>query len=77
MLSKNGAVKLSDTNTDVSNQIFIMGDNIIKHVRGYELSHKMENCKVYVKSFSGANVMCMEDLLKPTQRDAHSYHSPC
>ena len=69
ILSKNGGVKSSDTNTDLSNQIFIMGDSIIKRVRGYELSRKMENCKVYVKSFSGANVMCMEDLLKPTLRE--------
>ena len=38
-----------------------MGDSIVKHVRGYELSRKVENCKVYVKSFSGAKVMCMED----------------
>ena len=41
---------------DVSNRIFIMGDNIVKHVRGYELSCKLEKCKVYVKTFSGAKV---------------------
>ena len=29
----------------------------------------MENCKVYVKSFSGAKVMCMEDYVKPTLRE--------
>ena len=39
----------------------------MKHVRGYELSRKVENCKV--KSFSGANVMCMEDYVKPTLRE--------
>ena len=46
-----------------------MGDNIVKHVRGYELSCKVENCKVYVKNFSGAKVMCMEDYVKPTMRE--------
>ena len=46
-----------------------MGDSIVKHVRGYELSRKVENCKVYVKSFSGAKVMCMEDYVKPTLRE--------
>ena len=46
-----------------------MGDSTVKHVRGYELSRKVENCKVYVKSFSGAKVMCMEDYLKPTLRE--------
>ena len=59
----NNHVKSSDTNTDVSDRIFIMGDSIVKHVRGYELSRKVENCKVYVKSFSGAKAMCMEDCM--------------
>ena len=46
-----------------------MGDSIVKHVRGYELSRKVENCKVYVKNFSGAKVMCMEDYVKPTLKE--------
>ena len=46
-----------------------MDDNIVKHVRGYELSRKVENCKLYVKSFSDAKVVCMEDYVKPTLRE--------
>ena len=42
------------------------GYSIVKHVRDYKLSRKVENCEVYVKSFSGAKVMCMEDYVKPT-----------
>ena len=68
-ISQNGSVKSSDTSTDVSNRVFIAGDNIVKHIRGYELSRKMENFKVYFKSFSGATVMCIEDYVKPTQRE--------
>ena len=68
-MSKNRGIKSSDTHTDVSNRIFIMGDGIVKHVRGYELLSKVENCKAYVKSFSGAKVMCMEDYVKPTLRE--------
>ena len=45
-----------------------MGDSIVKHVRDYEVSHKVENWKVHVKRFSGAKVMCMEDYVKPTMR---------
>ena len=41
----------------------------MKHVRGYELSRKVENGKVYVKSFSGAKVMCMEDYVKLIMRE--------
>ena len=61
--------------SDVSNQILIMGDSTVKRVRGYKLSWKVENCKVYVKSFSGAKVMCMEDYANV--KNAHSYHFPC
>ena len=58
-ISKNGGV----------NRIFIMGDSIVKHVRGYEPLRKVGNCKVYAKSFPSAKVMCMEDLVNPTLRE--------
>ena len=47
-----------------------MGDSIVKHIRGYELSQRVENCKAFFKSFSGAKVSCMEDYIKPTLRKA-------
>ena len=56
----------SDTSTDVNNRVFIMGDDTMKHVRGYKLSRKVKNCKVFVKNFSGEKVMCMDDYVKPT-----------
>ena len=69
-LSNNGSVKPSDINTDVvSNQIFLMGDSVVKQVRGYEISRKVKNCKVYLKSFLGAKVMCIEDYVQPTLRE--------
>ena len=33
----------------------------------------MENCKVSVKSFSGAKVRCRNDHIKPTLRDTPSH----
>ena len=45
-----------------------MRDSTAKHVRGYELSRKVENCKGYMYGW----------LRKTnTERNAHSYHSPC
>ena len=46
-----------------------MGGSNVKHVRGYKLLRKVENCKVYFKNFSCAKVMCMEDYVKPTLRE--------
>ena len=49
-------------------KIVILGDNMIKHVNGYGMSKKIENCKVYVKSFSGSKVRCIKDHMKPSTR---------
>ena len=49
-------------------RVFILGDSILKHVNGYEITKKLDNCKVYVKSFSGAKIKCMEDYAQPTIR---------
>ena len=37
----------------------MIGDSILKHVQGYEISKSLENCKTYVKSFSGAKIRDM------------------
>ena len=42
---------------------------MIKHVNGYEMPKKLENCKVYVKRFSNSNVRCMKDHMKPSMRE--------
>ena len=65
--------KPSDTNGDVTNRVFVMGDSIVKHIRGYELSQRVENCKVFVENFSGAKVRCMEDFIQPTLRETPSH----
>ena len=70
---RNKCQKMEVLNTYVSSRILIMGHSIVKHVKSYKLSRKVENCKVYVKSFSGAKVMCMEDYAKPTMREMFSY----
>ena len=67
------STKPSDTNTDVTNQVFIMRDSIVKHIRGYELSQRVQNCKVFLKSFSGAKVRYMEDYIQSTLRETPSH----
>ena len=42
---------------------------MIKHVSGYDMSKKLENCKVNVKSFPGSNVRCMKDHINPSMRE--------
>ena len=45
---------------------YIIGDSILKHVQGFEISKLHGNCKTYVKSFSGAKLRDMQDYVKPT-----------
>ena len=41
--------------TPKENSIVILGDNMVKHVNGWDLAKKMKsNCKVYVKNFWGS-----------------------
>ena len=49
--------------------IVILGDSMIKRVNGYDLSKKLKNCKVYVKSFLGSKVRCMKDHMKSSMRE--------
>ena len=37
---------------------------------GWEVAKKIQcSCKIYVKTFSGATVLCMEDYMKPSLRN--------
>lgn len=49
--------------------VFILGDSIPKRVNGYEITKKMDNCKVYIKSLSGAKIKCIENCAQPCIRD--------
>ena len=44
----------------------IVGDSMVKNVRGWDISNQKD--KVIVKSFSGATTEDMEDYLKPILR---------
>ena len=37
-------------------------------MNGYEIKKKLDNCKVYAKSFSGVKIKCMEDYAQPAIR---------
>ena len=51
--------------------IFVIGDSMVKHLNGWEMSKKLNaNCKVFVKTFSGAKTTCMHDYVKPSVRSS-------
>ena len=50
-------------------KVVILGDSIVKHLNGWEMTREIKNCKVKVMSFSGATVDCMTDYMKPSLRE--------
>ena len=64
--------KSNNSHTSVISEkknIVILGDSTIKHVNAYEMSKKFENCKIYLKIFSGSKVRCMKDHMKLSMRE--------
>ena len=57
--------------TDTNNEnVYILGDSIVKHVEGWKLKNSLgNNHNVYVRSFPGAKVKCMKDYVKPCIRE--------
>ena len=50
-------------------RVYIVGDSIVKHVNGYDISRKTKNSKVFARPSHGATVICMTDHVKPVLRD--------
>ena len=65
---KKTELKESSQKNEKGERIFILGNSILEHVNGYEITKKLNNGKVYVKRFSGAKIKCMEDYAQPTIR---------
>ena len=57
--------KKNKKRTEKGKSVVILGDSMAKHLNGWEMSKKIKNCKVYVRSFPGTKVRCMEDYKKP------------
>ena len=45
--------KINNTNKNNTKSAVILGDSMIKHIKGWDIAEKLEYCKVYVRSFGG------------------------
>ena len=57
--------KLQEKN---NKKTFILDDNIVKHLKGYEISNHVENCKVSGKGFCGEK-QWIKGYVQPTARE--------
>ena len=66
---KNSAQDPANKSKSSRKSVVILGDSMTKSLNGYEMAKKTNtNCKIYVKSFSGATTADMEDYMKPSVR---------
>ena len=72
---KSSISKADNEKNHKQKSVIILGDNMIKHFNGCEISRKLQgNCKVYVKHFSRAKTKCMKDYIKPSQRENSDHY---
>ena len=72
---RNSQNESSKSPTKKKKRIFILGDGIVKHTEGWEISNKLKNeHKVFVRFFSSAKVKCMKDYVKPCIRENEPDH---
>ena len=48
-------------------RVFILSENIVKHVSGYDISHQIEHCKAYIIGFSSTKAEGMKDYAQQQQ----------
>ena len=46
----------------------MLGDSMIKHLKGWDISAKLKRHSIYVRPFTGAKVRSMKDYVKPCIR---------
>ena len=75
MISKNTTVvktwkdSQSVGNKKDNERVFIVGDNIIKHLNGYVIGGKTGNCNVYVRSWHDVKIKCMLEHIRSVTRN--------
>ena len=56
-------------------KIYILGDSMIKHLKGWDISAKVkQRHSIYVRPFTGAKVRSMKDYPKPCIREDNPGH---
>ena len=50
------SISINNGGHEDKKNVIILGDSVIKHVNGYDIARKLDKCKLFVKSFSGAKV---------------------
>ena len=73
--TKTGKNKKDQNRNNKVKSVVIIGDSMIKHLDGWDMSKKVHKseCKVYLRSFPGAKRSCMKDNVKPLLRNTPNH----
>ena len=66
--NKKGNYPAKEKFVDYAKSLIILGDSMIKHLKGWKMSRKVNNpgCKIYVKYSRGVKTTCMNDYMQPS-----------
>ena len=65
-LGEKDQIKTKKLVVNEKKKVFVLGDSIVKHIQGWDITKKLENKhKVYIRQFAGSKVICMNDYVKP------------
>ena len=56
-----------------NNRVYTLGDSVIKHVKCSDISRFLENCKTFVKGFTGARFSSIHGNVQPKIQIISSY----
>ena len=56
----------NNNNNNNNNKVFNLGDSIVKYIQSWKIKKLNNKQKVYVRHFSGSEVRCMKDYVKPS-----------
>ena len=64
--NKESILEFSEKFVENSKSVIILGDSMIKHLNGWEMSQKKNNpdCNIYVKHFAEAKSICMKGYMQ-------------
>ena len=61
--------------SEINKKIYIFGDSMVKHIKGWDLSAKLDHPhNIYVRNFPAAKVRSMKDYTKPCTREEKPHH---
>ena len=74
-LGEKDQIKTKKMVVNEKKKFFVLGDSMVKHMQGWDISKKLENKhNVCIRQFATSKVICMNEYVKPCIRENNPNH---